>query len=63
MLHRRDCIAQVTSSAWFSPDVMLGIQAKEFNIGFVRPEKLVSHGLSPFGACWQTPSGKSCAFY
>jgi hypothetical protein len=24
---------------------MLGIQAKEFNLGFIRPENLVSHGL------------------
>ena len=46
MLHRRD-------GAWFPPDVMLGIQAKEFNIGFIRPENLGSHGLKvlyvPFG--------------
>ena len=34
MFHRRD-------GAWFSPDVTLGIQAKEFNLGFVRPENLV----------------------
>jgi hypothetical protein len=26
--------------------VTLGIQAKEFNLGFIRPESLVSHGLS-----------------
>ena len=26
-------------------DVTLGIQAKEFNFGFIRPENLVSHGL------------------
>ena len=30
--------------AWFPPDVTLGIQAKEFNHGFIRPENLVSHG-------------------
>jgi hypothetical protein len=29
----------------FPPDVMLGIQAKEFNLGFIKPENLVSHGL------------------
>ena len=45
MLHRRDGIGQVMSGAWFPPDVMLGIQAKEFNLGFIRPENLVSHGL------------------
>ena len=30
MLHHRD-------GARFPPDVMLGIQAKEFNLGFIRP--------------------------
>jgi hypothetical protein len=40
MLHRKDGIGQVMSSAWFPPDVML-----EFNLGFIRPENLVSHGL------------------
>jgi hypothetical protein len=29
----------------FPPDVTLDIQAKEFNLGFIRPENLVSHGL------------------
>ena len=38
MLHRRD-------GARFPPDMILGIQAKEFNLGFIRPEHLVSHGL------------------
>ena len=41
MLHRRD-------GARFPPDVTLGIQAKEFNLGFIRPENLVSHGLRVF---------------
>jgi hypothetical protein len=45
---------------WCPPDVTLGIQAKEFNLGFIRPENLVSHGLGTF---WQNPSGLSCAFY
>ena len=27
------------------PDVMIGIQAKKLNLGFIRPENLVSHGL------------------
>ena len=35
MLHHRD-------GARFPPDVMLGIQAKEFNLGFIRLENLVS---------------------
>ena len=54
MLHRRD-------GARFPPDVTLGIQAKEFNLGFTRPENLVSQ--SCLGVFWQTPSGLSCAFY
>jgi hypothetical protein len=36
---------------------MLGIQAKEFNLGFVRPEHLVSHGQSHLGAFWQLQAG------
>ena len=44
MLHRRDGIGQVMSGAWFPPDVTLGIQDKEFNLGFIRPENLISHG-------------------
>ena len=46
MLHSRD-------GARFLPDVKLSIQAKEFNLGFIRSENLVSHGLRvlsvPFG--------------
>ena len=38
MLHPRD-------GAGFLPDVMLGIQVKELNLGFSRPKNLVSHGL------------------
>uniref|UniRef100_A0A4W5K2W6 Pyruvate dehydrogenase E1 component subunit beta n=1 Tax=Hucho hucho TaxID=62062 RepID=A0A4W5K2W6_9TELE len=41
MLHRRD-------GSRFPPDVTLGIQAKEFNLGFIRPDNLVSHGLRVF---------------
>jgi hypothetical protein len=41
----------------------LGIQAKEFNLGFIGPENPVSHGQNPLGAIWQTPGGLSCAFY
>ena len=46
MLHHRD-------GARFSPDVTVAIQTKEFILGFIRPENLVSHGLRdvyvPFG--------------
>ena len=41
MLHRRD-------GARFPLDVTLGIQAKEFNLGFIRPENLVSLGVRVF---------------
>ena len=41
------------NGARFPPDVMLGIQAKQFNLGFIRPENLVSHGL-----CLPVPFGK-----
>ena len=55
MLHRRD-------GAMFPPDVTLGIQAREFNVGFIRPENFVSHGLRvryvPFAEEW-LPSGHS----
>ena len=37
MLHHRD-------GARFHPDVTLGIQAKEFDLGFITPENLVFHG-------------------
>ena len=45
MLHCRDGIGQMMSSAWFPLGMMLGIQAKAFNLGFTRPENLVFHGL------------------
>jgi hypothetical protein len=45
MLHRKDGIGQEMSGAWFPPNLMPGIQAKEFNLGFIRLNNLVSHGL------------------
>ena len=36
---------QCRDGAGFPADVTLGIQAKVFNLGFIRPENLVSHGL------------------
>ena len=39
MFHRRD-------GARFPPDVTLGIQARVFNLDFVRPDNLVSHSQS-----------------
>jgi hypothetical protein len=41
MFHHRD-------AARFPLDMMLGIQAKEFNLAFIRPEILVSYGLRFF---------------
>ena len=41
MLHCRD-------GARLPPDVMRGIQDKEFNLSFIRPENLVPHGLKVF---------------
>ena len=38
MLHRRN-------GARFPPDVTLGIQAKELNLGFIIPDNFVTHGL------------------
>ncbi len=38
MLHCWDCIGQVMSSAWFSPDIPLRIKAKKFYLGLIRPE-------------------------
>ena len=52
MLHRRD-------GARFPPYMTLGIQAKEFNLGFIRSENLFFlWSESPLGAFWQTPSGR-----
>ena len=55
MLYCRDGIDQVMSGTWFPPDMMLGIQAKEFNLCFIRPENFVSHGLRVL----QVPFGRS----
>ena len=65
MLHRKDAVTTMLhrkDGARFPPDLTLGIQAKEFHLGFIRAENLVSHGLSPLGVFWLTPSGLSCAF-
>ncbi len=45
MLHCWDCIGQVMSSAWFSPHIPLGIKAKKFYLGLIRPENLICHHL------------------
>ena len=45
MLHCREGISQVMSGAWFHTDLTLGLHAKKFNFGFIRPENRDSHGL------------------
>ena len=40
------------SGAWFSPGMMLRIEAKQFNLGFIRPENLVSHSLIESFRCF-----------
>ena len=47
--------------ARFPPKVTLGIEAKEFNFGFIRP--CFSWFESSLGTFWLTPSGLSFAFY
>ena len=51
-LHCWNGIGQVMSDAWFPPDMALRIEAKQFNLGFIRPENLVSHRQSHFR--WKT---------
>ena len=36
---------QVMSGAWFPPDNTLRIEARQFKLGFIRPDNLVSHSL------------------
>ena len=48
---RWDGIGQVMSSAWFPPDMTFRIEVNlEFNLGFIRPENLVSLRQNPLGA-------------
>nr|XP_020466496.1 chloride channel protein 1 [Monopterus albus] len=56
MLHCRDGIDQVVSGAWFPPDMMLGIQAREFDLCFIRPESFVSRGLRVLQCLPPTPT-------
>ena len=50
------------SGAWFPPDVTLGIQANEFNLGFIRRENLVSQSESPLGAFAKLQTGSHVPF-
>ena len=40
MLHRWDGTGQVISDGWFLTDMLLRIEAKQFNLGFISPEKV-----------------------
>lgn len=42
------CISQMMSGAWFSPDIRLGIQTKEFNLCLIRPGYLGELSCSGF---------------
>jgi len=42
MLHCWGCIGQVMSSAWFSPHIPLWIRGKQFYLGLIRPEDLIT---------------------
>ena len=58
------CAAHLSlDPARFPPNVLLGIQAKEFNFGFIRPENIVSYGLRVFRCLLENSNGLSCAFY
>jgi len=48
MHHGRDGVRWVMRYAWFETDVMLCIQAKEFNFHLIRPENLFPHALRIF---------------
>lgn len=48
-------------SAWFPPDMMVSIQAKEFSICFISPKNLVSESLA--FAFWETAGELSCVSY
>ena len=56
MLLRWDGIGQVMSGAWFPPDVMIGIEAKELNLGLIRPENLDGIRLGKLQASCHVPS-------
>ncbi|KAJ4940147.1 hypothetical protein JOQ06_026456 [Pogonophryne albipinna] len=42
MLLRSTGIAQVINGAWFLQGMTLGIEAKQFNLGFIKPENLLT---------------------
>jgi hypothetical protein len=51
MLHHRDAATTMLhhrDGDMFPPVVTIGIQAKELNLHFIRPENLVTHGLRVF---------------
>lgn len=59
MLHCRDGIGQLISSG-FPPDMVLGIQTKEFDLYFIRPDNFFSH--NPSDAFWKLYAGCNVPF-
>ena len=57
MLHLRDGIGQVISSAWFPPNITLGIHAKEFHLVLIGTFKAADIVLYPSQIC---ASRQSC---
>ena len=57
-LHCWGGIRRMMSSACFPPDMTLRTEARQYSIGFTRPEKVVSHNLRNFRWFFlQTPTG------
>lgn len=56
MLYCLDNGGQVTSNAWIPPDMIFRIEARQFDLGFIRPENPVSLCESPLGK----PSQNRC---
>ena len=63
MLHGRDGVRQVMSYAWFSPDIALCNQAKEYNFCLIRPQNLLPYGPSLAPVFLHTTGVLSCAFF
>ena len=63
MLHGRDGVRWVMSCAQFPLDVVLCIQAKQFNFCLIRAQKILPHAFSLSHALLQTPSVLSCTFF
>ena len=52
----------MTHGAWFAPDMILGIEAKQFKLGFIRPVYLVSNSLGVIEVLFAKSKQLSCVF-